>query len=58
MPFSLTGALANHSESAFIRWNSSHEDADTKSDRLGLSSSATVPGDDRLGSWNAALRAA
>ena len=46
MSFPLPLGLANHSDAAFIRSSSSHESANTKSDRLVLSSSATAVSDD------------
>ena len=58
MPFPLPTRLSQPLTSTFIRSNSSHELAHTKSNRPLLSSSATVTGDDWLGFWNAVLRAA
>ena len=45
-----------HTESTLVRSKSSFVGADTKSDRLVLSSSATVSVDDWSGSWKAELR--
>ena len=56
MLFPLPRRLANHSESALVRSNSSHEGADTKSGRLVLSSNATASNDDWLGSVERSVR--